>query len=217
VTGKAFPLRDQILARMQRVDEPYDSTVMCRCGATATFKQDVSRIDAFLQEHAPHVQGDEPKTLTEADIVAAVRGLADMVEAPAGDFSTKATLAATSFRVAAANKGHAYAVEHVGPIIARLREQARAAGQGAVVEGPLFGIPESEARPPAVSADARKAAPAAAGVAAVSESDLAWIQSAADAAQQDAASSAAHRTLAGMATRLVHEVRRLRTDLKRKG
>jgi len=216
VTGKAFALRDQILARMQRVDEPYDSTVMCRCGATATFKQDVSRIDAFLQEHAPHVQGDEPKTLTEADIVAAVQGLADMVEAPTGDLATKASLAATSFRVAAANKGPAYAIEHVGPIIARLREKARAAGQGAVVEGPLFGIPESDARTPAVSADTRKTAPAA-GVAAVSESDLAWIQSAADAAQQDPAASAAHRTLAGMATRLVHEVRRLRPDLKRKG
>ena len=216
MTGKAFALRDQILARMQRVDEPYDSTVMCRCGATATFKQDVSRIDAFLQEHAPHVQGDEPKTLTEADIVAAVQGLADMVEAPTGDLATKAALAATSFRVAAANKGHAYAVEHVGPIIARLREQARAAGQGAAVEGPLFGIPEVDARPPALEADARKPGPAA-GMAAVSESDLAWIQSAADAAQQDPASTAAQRTLAGMAARLVHEVRRLRTDLKRKG
>jgi hypothetical protein len=216
VTGKAFPLRDQILARMQRVDEPYDSTVMCRCGATATFKQDVSRIDAFLQEHAPHVQSEEPKTLTEADIVAAVKGLAEMVEAPTGDLSTKATLAATSFRVAAANKGHAYAVEHVGPIIARLRETARAAGQGAAVEATLFGIPEAEARPPVVDADPRKAAPTATATG-VSESDLAWIQSAADAAQEDPASSAAHRTLAGMAARLVHEVRRLRTDLKRKG
>lgn len=216
MTGKAFPLRDQILARMQRVDEPYDSTVMCRCGATATFKQDVSRIDAFLQEHAPHVQSDEPKTLTEADIVAAVQGLSDMVEASTGDLSTKATLAATSFRVAAANKGHAYAVEHVGPIIARLREQARAAGQIAAVEATLFGIPEADARPAVGDADSRKAATAG-SVVPVSESDLAWIQSAADAAQQDAGSSAAHRTLAGMAARLVHEVRRLRTDLKRKG
>lgn len=216
MTGKAFPLRDQILARMQRVDEPYDSTVMCRCGATATFNKDVSRIDAFLQEHAPHVQSDEPKTLTEADIVAAVKGLSDMVEAPTGDLATKATLAATSFRVAAANKGHAYAVEHVGPIIARLREQARAAGQIAAVEPALFGIPEAEGRSVAGNAEPGKAA-AVGSVAPVSESDLAWIQSAADAAQQDPASSAAHRTLAGMATRLVHDVRRLRTDLKRKG
>jgi hypothetical protein len=215
VTGKAYPLRDQILARMQRVDEPFDSTVMCRCGATATFNKDVSRIDGFLQEHAPHVQSDEPKTLTEADIVAAVKGLADMVEAPTGDLSTKATLAATSFRVAAANKGHAYAVEHVGPIIARLREQARAAGQIAAIEPTLFGIPEADARPAVASADPAKATPGT--VAPVSESDLAWIQSAAEAAQQDAASSAAHKTLAGMAARLVHEVRRLRTDLKRKG
>ena len=213
MTGKAYPLRDQILARMQRVDEPYDSTVMCRCGATATFNKDVSRIDAFLQEHAPHVQGDEPRTLTEADVVAAVRGLADMVEAPTGDLSTKATLAATSFRVAAANKGHAYAVEHVGPIIARLREQARAAGQLAAIQPTLLGIPEAEARPAPASAAPAKAAPPAA----VSESDLAWMQSAADAAEQDPASSAAHRTLAGMATRLVTEVRRLRTELKRKG
>jgi hypothetical protein len=214
LTGKAYPLRDQILARMQRVDEPFDSTVMCRCGATATFNKDVSRIDAFLQEHAPHVQGDEPKTLTEADVVAAIRGLADMVQAPTGDLSTKATLAATSFRVAAANKGHAYAVEHVGPIIARLREQARAAGQLAAIQPTLLGIPEADARPaPPPSAEPAKAA----SPPSVSESDLAWIQSAADAAEQDPASSAAHRTLAGMATRLVHEVRRLRTDLKRKG
>jgi hypothetical protein len=215
VTGKAFSMREQVLARMQRVDGKYDSTVMCRCGATATFKQDVSRIDAFLEEHAPHVQSDEPKTLTESDVVAAIDGLAAMVENPGGDLATNASLAATSFRLAAANKGHAWAVQHVGPIIARLRDQALAAGKVAAVEATLFGIPQAGARPLAGAAEGVKA-PQAAGVAPLTEGDFAWVLSAAAAAQEDQASSGSHRTLAGMATRLVDEVRRLRTELKRK-
>jgi hypothetical protein len=214
VTGKAFPMRDQILARMQRVDGKYDSTVMCRCGATATFTKDVARIDAFLEDHAVHVLSDEPKTLTEADVLAAIQGLTAMVEAAGGDLATKATLAATSFRVAAANKGHAYAVEHVGPIVARLREQARAAGQGAAVEATLFGIPQADGRPPFDDSDTKRAS--SGPLPALTEADLAWAESAAAAMQHDSASSAAHRTLAGLASRLVDEVRRLRTELKRK-
>ena len=68
---------------------------------------------------------------------------------------------------------------------------------------------------PADAAERVKAPPAA-RVAPLTEGDLAWVQSAAVAAQEDQASSGAHRTLAGMATRLVDEVRRLRTELKRK-
>jgi hypothetical protein len=215
MTGKSFSMREQVLARMQRVDGQYDSTVMCRCGATATFKQDVSRIDAFLEEHAPHVQSDEPKTLTESDVVAAIEGLAAMVENPGGDLATNASLAATSFRLAAANKGHAWAVEHVGPIVARLREKALGAGKVAAVEATLFGIPQAVARPPAGAAAGVKAPPAA-GAAPLTEGDLASILSAAAAAQEDQASSATHRSLASMATRLVDEVRRLRTETKRK-
>lgn len=214
MTGKAFPMRDQILARMQRVDGKYDSTVMCRCGATATFTKDVARIDTFLEDHAVHVLSDEPKTLTEADVVAAIQGLTAMVEAAGGDLATKATLAATSFRVAAANKGHAYAVEHVGPLVARLREQALAAGQVAVVEATLLGIPQADARTP-FDDSATKKAPSG-PLPALTEADLAWAESAAAAAQHDLASSPAHRTLAGLTTRLVDEVRRLRTEVKRK-
>lgn len=87
-------------------------------------------------------EGDQPKTLTEAEVLGAIDSLALMIESPGGDLNAKATLAMTTYRVAARTKGLAWADVRFGSIFPRLREQALAAGHSEAVEKILKGIPE---------------------------------------------------------------------------
>lgn len=164
---------------------------------------------------------DQPKTLTEADIVGAIAGLAIMVDSGGGEVEPKATLAATTFRVAGRAMGNAWAVERVGPIITRLRERARAAGRGDAVERILYGIPPLPPPPrparvvapdvEALMSNLRRVAEAEA-LEPIADEDLAWVQSAAAAVRDDPHASGEHLALAIMAVRLVNEIRRLRAE-----
>lgn len=85
---------------------------------------------------------DQPKTLTETEVLGAIDSLDLMVKAGGGDVVAKATLALTTYRVAARTKGLVWADERFAPIFTRLREQARAAQQRDPVEKILHGIPD---------------------------------------------------------------------------
>jgi hypothetical protein len=164
---------------------------------------------------------EQPKTLTAADILGAIAGLAIMVDGGGGELEPKATLAATTFRVAARAMGNAWAEERVGPIVSHLREQAKAAGLGEAVERILHGIPQFPSTPragqlvaadvDALMANLRSVAEADA-LEPITDDDLAWVQKAATAVRDDPRASGEHVALAIMAVRLVNEVRRLRAE-----
>ena len=86
--------------------------------------------------------GDQPKTLTAAEVLGAIDSLELMIEAGGGDVDAKATLALTTYRVAARTSGLAWADGRFEPIFTRLREQAAAFGRQAQVEKILSGIPD---------------------------------------------------------------------------
>jgi hypothetical protein len=86
--------------------------------------------------------GDQPKTLTAAEVLGAIDSLELMIEAGGGDVDAKATLALTTYRVAARTSGLAWADGRFEPIFVRLREQAAAFGRQAQVEKILSGIPD---------------------------------------------------------------------------
>src|SRR3954468_6799427 len=85
---------------------------------------------------------DQPKTLTEVEVLGAIDSLALMVDSQGGDLEAKATLAMTTYRVAARTKGLAWADVRFGSIFPRLREAALASGRSDAVEKILRGIPE---------------------------------------------------------------------------
>jgi len=89
---------------------------------------------------------DQPKTLTESEVLGAIDSLALMVDSPGGDVEAKATLAMTTYRVAARTKGLAWADQRFASIFPRLRDQAREAGRPDGVERILRGIPEVQRR-----------------------------------------------------------------------
>jgi hypothetical protein len=90
--------------------------------------------------------GDQPKTLTAAEVLGAIDSLELMIEAGGGDVDAKATLALTTYRVAARTSGLAWADGRFEPVFTRLREQAAAFGRQAQVEKILGGIPEVQRR-----------------------------------------------------------------------
>jgi hypothetical protein len=85
---------------------------------------------------------DQPKTLTAAEVLAAIDSLELMIESGGGDIDAKATLALTTYRVAARTNGLVWADGRFGPIFTRLREQAATVGRKAQVEKILRGIPD---------------------------------------------------------------------------
>ncbi len=85
---------------------------------------------------------DQPKTLTESEVLGAIDSLEGMVQAAGGDVEAKATLALTTYRVAARTKGLIWADQRFGPIFGRLRDQAQAAGRRDAVEKVFRGIPD---------------------------------------------------------------------------
>jgi len=85
---------------------------------------------------------DQPKTLTAAEVLGAIDSLELMIESGGNDVDAKATLALTTYRVAARTNGLVWADGRFGPIFARLREQAAAFGRQAQVEKVLGAIPD---------------------------------------------------------------------------
>ena len=85
---------------------------------------------------------DQPKTLTAAEVLGAIDSLELMIESGGGDVDAKATLALTTYRVAARTNGLVWADGRFGPIFTRLREQAVTFGRQAQVEKILRGIPD---------------------------------------------------------------------------
>jgi len=85
---------------------------------------------------------DQPKTLTAAEVLGAIDSLELMIESGGGDVDAKATLALTTYRVAARTHGLVWADGRFGPIFTRLREQAVTFGRQAQVEKILKGIPD---------------------------------------------------------------------------
>jgi hypothetical protein len=85
---------------------------------------------------------DQPKTLTAAEVLGAIDSLELMIESGGGDVDAKATLALTTYRVAARTNGLVWADGRFGPIFTRLREQAVTFGRKAQVEKILKGIPD---------------------------------------------------------------------------
>ena len=83
---------------------------------------------------------DQPKTLTAAEVLGAIDSLDLMIESGGGDVDAKATLALTTYRVAARTNGLVWADGRFGPIFTRLREQAVTFGRQAQVEKILGGI-----------------------------------------------------------------------------
>ena len=83
---------------------------------------------------------DQPKTLTAAEVLGAIDSLELMIESGGGDVDAKATLALTTYRVAARTNGLVWADGRFGPIFTRLREQAVTFGRQAQVEKILRGI-----------------------------------------------------------------------------
>jgi len=77
---------------------------------------------------------DQPKTLTAAEVLGAIDSLDLMIESGGGDVDAKATLALTTYRVAARTNGLVWADGRFGPIFTRLREQAVTFGRQAQVE-----------------------------------------------------------------------------------
>jgi hypothetical protein len=87
----------------------------------------------------------DPTRLTAEQLSGAIESLALLVEAE-GDFDNKATLAAATYRSAARLMSFAWASEHVGPIITRVRERALGLGKRQEIERILKGIPQLQAR-----------------------------------------------------------------------
>jgi hypothetical protein len=85
---------------------------------------------------------DQPKTLTAAEVLGAIDSLELMIASGGGDVDAKATLALTTYRVAARTNGLVWADGRFEPIFERLREQAAAFGRKAQVEKILSGIPD---------------------------------------------------------------------------
>jgi hypothetical protein len=85
---------------------------------------------------------DQPKTLTAAEVLGAIDSLELMIESGGGDVDAKATLALTTYRVAARTNGLVWADGRFGPIFKRLHEQAAAFGRQAQVGKILSGIPD---------------------------------------------------------------------------
>jgi hypothetical protein len=85
---------------------------------------------------------DQPKTLTAAEVLGAIDSLELMIESGGGDVDAKATLALTTYRVAARTHGLVWADGRFGPIFTRLREQAAALGHLAQIETILGAIPD---------------------------------------------------------------------------
>jgi hypothetical protein len=83
---------------------------------------------------------DQPKTLTAAEVLGAIDSLELMIESGGGDVDAKATLALTTYRVAARTNGLVWADGRFGPIFTRLREQAASFGRQAQVAKILRGI-----------------------------------------------------------------------------
>ena len=83
---------------------------------------------------------DQPKTLTAAEVLGAIDSLELMIESGGGDVDAKATLALTTYRVAARTNGLVWADGRFGPIFTRLREQAVTFGRQAQVAKILRGI-----------------------------------------------------------------------------
>ncbi len=90
--------------------------------------------------------GDQPKTLTAAEVLGAIDSLELMIEAGGGDVDAKATLALTTYRVAARTSGLAWADGRFEPVFTRLREQAAALGRQAQVDKILSAIPGVQRR-----------------------------------------------------------------------
>lgn len=82
-----------------------------------------------------------PDQPTESEILGAIDGLASMVNVESGSLEAKATLAVTTYRVAARLNGSAWAEVRVGPIITRLREQAVAVGEQDAIDRILYAVP----------------------------------------------------------------------------
>jgi len=85
---------------------------------------------------------DQPKTLTAAEVLGAIDSLELMIESGGGDVDAKATLALTTYRVAARTNGLVWADGRFEPIFMRLRAQAVTFGRQAQVEKILRGIPD---------------------------------------------------------------------------
>jgi hypothetical protein len=85
---------------------------------------------------------DQPKTLTAAEVLGAIDSLELMIASGGGDVDAKATLALTTYRVAARTNGLVWADGRFEPIFERLREQAAAFGRLPQVEKILSGIPD---------------------------------------------------------------------------
>jgi len=85
---------------------------------------------------------DQPKTLTAAEVLGAIDSLELMIASGGGDVEAKATLALTTYRVAARTSGLVWADGRFDPIFTRLRDQAAAFGKQAQVEKILGAIPE---------------------------------------------------------------------------
>ena len=85
---------------------------------------------------------DQPKTLTAAEVLGAIDSLELMIDSGGGDVEAKATLALTTYRVAARTSGIVWADGRFDPIFARLRDQAAAFGRQAQVERILSAIPD---------------------------------------------------------------------------
>jgi hypothetical protein len=85
---------------------------------------------------------DQPKTLTAAEVLGAIDSLELMIASGGGDVEAKATLALTTYRVAARTSGLVWADGRFEPIFSRLREQAAAFGLQPQVERILSAIPD---------------------------------------------------------------------------
>jgi hypothetical protein len=85
---------------------------------------------------------DQPKTLTAAEVLGAIDSLELMIESGGGDVDAKATLALTTYRVAARTNGLVWADGRFDSIFTRLREQAVTFGRQAQVAKILRGIPD---------------------------------------------------------------------------
>lgn len=85
---------------------------------------------------------DQPKTLTAAEVLGAIDSLELMIASGGGDVEAKATLALTTYRVAARTSGLVWADGRFEPIFARLRDQAGAFGMQPQVERILSAIPD---------------------------------------------------------------------------
>ena len=167
---------------------------------------------------------EQPKTLTESEVLAAIDDLAGMVDKREGDLATKATLLATAYRMASRSMGQAWADERIGPIAARMREHAREGGGNGKVERILADVPRPDDRGPRAGREhAREIdsllgrigqAARAEDLPAVTDQDLEWVESAAAAVGHEPRASDQDLAVAAMALRLSLEVRRLRARVR---